>query len=61
MSKEKLEHLETTGMIDRKHSKGKQREKMLDGQSGRVTDALKLIRDPDAWEVMIACASKPDS
>ena len=52
-------HFVTTGMIERKCSRGKQREKMLDGLTkslkvGRVTEALKAMRDQDAWKVMIA-------
>ena len=31
LRKEKLEHLVTTGMIEEKRSRGKQREKMVDG------------------------------
>ena len=43
--REKLEHLETTEMIERNHTRGKQGEKMLDGpikrlNVGGVTDAL---------------------
>ena len=53
MRREKLEHLVKTGMIEGKRSRGKQREKMLDGQrkrlkEGRVTEALTATRDRDA-------------
>ena len=65
MRREKPEHLAITGMIEGKHSKGKQREKMLDvdGLSkwlkvGRVTDILKATRDRDAWKVMVAYAKE---
>ena len=63
MRREKLEHLVKTGMIEGKRSRGKQREKMLDGLTkwfkvGRVTEALKATRDRDRdlWKVMIAFA-----
>ena len=36
MRREKLEHLVTTGLIERKHSRGKQREKMLNGLPKRL-------------------------
>ena len=50
---EKLEHLVTTEMIQEKRSKGKQREKMLDGliqwvKIGRATEALKATKYRDA-------------
>ena len=59
MKREKLEHLVTTG----KRSRGKQREKMLDGLTkwlnvGRMTDALKAKSDRDAWKVVIAYAKE---
>ena len=59
MRREKLEYLVMNGIIEGKCSKGKQPEKMLDGLTkrlkvGRVTDALKAMRDRDAWKVMIA-------
>ena len=47
MTREKLEHLLTTGMIEAKHSRGK-----------LVKDALKAMRDRDAWKVMIAYTKK---
>ena len=55
MRREKLQRLVTTGMIERKHSRGKQHKNMLDGltkwlKGGRVT----ATRDRDAWKVMIA-------
>ena len=50
MRREKLEHLVTTGMIEGKGSRGKQREEMLDGRIKclkveRVTEELKVTRD----------------
>ena len=50
MRREKLEHVVTTGKIEGKCSRGKHREKMLEGltnwlQEGRVTEALKATRD----------------
>ena len=49
----------TTGMIEEKCSRGKQREKMLDGLTKwfkveRLTEALQVMRDRDASTVMIA-------
>ena len=46
-----------------KCSRGKQREKMLDGltkrlKGGRLADALKATRARDAWKVMIAYDAK---
>ena len=48
-------------MVEGKCSKGKQREKMLDGLTkrlkvGRVTNTLKDTRDRDTWKVKIAYA-----
>ena len=52
MRREKLEYPVTTGMINGKSKRGKQREKMLDRltkwlKEGRVTEALKAMRDSD--------------
>ena len=63
MRREKLEHLVTNGMIEVKHSREKKREKMLDGLIkwlivGTVTEALKALRDRDAWKVIIAFAKE---
>ena len=51
MTREKLEHLVTTGMIEGKRSREKQLEKILDEvnvtkwlKAGRVTDTLKAMR-----------------
>ena len=61
MRREKLEHLVTTGMVERKRSRGKRREKMFDRLTkwlkvGRMTEAVKATRDRDAGKVMIAYA-----
>ena len=61
MRREKLEHLVTTGMIEGRRSRGKQGEKVLDGQKqwlkvGRVTEALKATGDRDVQKVMITFA-----
>ena len=59
MRREKLEHLITTGMMEGKRSKGKQREKMTDGLvnwlgAGKVVEILKAT----IWKDMIANAKK---
>ena len=59
MRREKQEHLEATGMIEEKRSKGKQLEKMLDGLTkwlkvGRVSEALKDVR----WTNKVAQSRK---
>ena len=56
MRREKLEQLVTTGMFKGKPSREKHHEKMLDGltkwlEVGRVTEALKVTRDREAWKV----------
>ena len=53
MKREKLEHLETTGIME-----GTQCKKMLGALTkwlkvGRMIEALKVTRDRDAWKVMI--------
>ena len=58
MRREKQEHLVTTGMVEGKCSRGIHHEKMSDGLTkwlkvGRVTKAVKVSRDRDAWKVMI--------
>ena len=63
MRREKLEHLITTGMMEGKRSRGKQREKMTDGLtnllgSGKVVEILKATRDRGIWKDMIANAIK---
>ena len=57
MRREKLENLVTTGMIEAIRSRGKKREKILDGltkwlKAGRVTDVLISTKDRDAWKTM---------
>ena len=61
MRKEGLEHFLTTGKRDRKRSKGRQREKMLDSLkswlgAGRVNDMMSASRDRDVWKDMITNA-----
>ena len=51
-------------MIEGKHSRGIQHEKMLDGLTKwlkvvRVTEPLKATRDRDVWKVMITYANDP--
>ena len=63
MRREKLEHLITTGMMEGKRSRGKQREKMTDGLvkwlgAGKVVEILKASRDRGIWKDMIANAIK---
>ena len=63
MRRENLERFVTTGMIEGKCSKGKQREKMLDGLTKwlkvrRVTESLKVMRDRDVWKVMVVYAKE---
>ena len=57
ISREKLEHVVTTGMIEGKHSRRKQREMMLDGLTKwlkveLVTYPLKVTRDGDVGKIM---------
>ncbi|GFO45839.1 endonuclease-reverse transcriptase [Plakobranchus ocellatus] len=63
MRKGKMEHIVTTGMMEGKRSRGRQREKMLDGltkwlNAGRVTQALAATMDRDVWKDMVANATK---
>ena len=63
MRREKLEHLLTTGMMEGKRSRGKQREKMTNGLvkwlgAGKVIEILKATRDRGIWKDMIANAIK---
>ena len=51
----KLEHIVTTGMIEGKYSRGKQRKKMFDGltkwlNEGQVTDAPEVTKDRGSWK-----------
>ncbi|GFO17397.1 hypothetical protein PoB_004390200 [Plakobranchus ocellatus] len=55
----KLEHLVTTGKFGGKRSRGRQREKIMDGLAtwlgpGKVSDILATVKDRDLWRDMIA-------
>ncbi|GFO24946.1 endonuclease-reverse transcriptase [Plakobranchus ocellatus] len=59
----KLEHLVTTGKFEGKRSRGRQREKIMDGLAtwlgpGKVSDILAAVKDRDLWRDMIANAYK---
>ncbi|GFO40052.1 hypothetical protein PoB_006655700 [Plakobranchus ocellatus] len=63
MRREKLEHLVTTGKLEGKRSRGRQREKITDGLAtwlgpGRGTETLAAVKDWDLWRDMIANAYK---
>ena len=63
MRREKLEHLITTGMMDGKGSRGKQRETITNGLvnwlgAGKVVEILKAARDRGIRKDMIANAIK---
>ncbi|GFS20509.1 hypothetical protein ElyMa_001572900 [Elysia marginata] len=63
MRREKLEHLITTGKLDGKRGRGKQREKMIDGLkrwlgSGSWTETMTAMGHRELWRNMIADASK---
>ena len=63
MRREMLKHLITTGMMEGKRSRGKQREKMTDGLAnwlgaGKMVEILKVTRDRGIWKDMIATAIK---
>ncbi|GFO29708.1 hypothetical protein PoB_005621300 [Plakobranchus ocellatus] len=63
MRREKLEHLVTTGKFERKRSRGRQREKIMDGLAtwlgtGKVLNTLTAVKDRDLWRDMIANAYK---
>ncbi|GFO49126.1 hypothetical protein PoB_007563100 [Plakobranchus ocellatus] len=63
MIREKLEHLVTTGKFEGKRSRGRQREKIMDGlatwlRPGKVSDILAAVKDRDLWRDMIANAYK---
>ncbi|GFN73758.1 transmembrane protein 106b [Plakobranchus ocellatus] len=58
-----LEHLVTTGKFEGKRSRGRQREKIMDGLAtwlgpGKVSDILAAVKDRDLWRDMIANAYK---
>ena len=63
MRREKMEHLVTTGMLEGKRSRGRQREKVLDSLASwlRATDVMEMLKatkDRDVWRDMIANAMK---
>ncbi|GFO27012.1 hypothetical protein PoB_005351700 [Plakobranchus ocellatus] len=56
-------HLVTTGKFEGKRSRGRQREKIMDGLAtwlgpGKVSDILAAVKDRDLWRDMIANAYK---
>ncbi|GFO38018.1 sperm-associated antigen 1 [Plakobranchus ocellatus] len=63
MRREKLENLVTTGMLERKRSRGKQREKLIEGladwlKAGKSLEAIEATKDRKKWRTMIANAVK---
>eukprot|EP00914_Ancora_sagittata_P016493 GHVO01032790.1.p1 GENE.GHVO01032790.1~~GHVO01032790.1.p1 ORF type:complete len:112 (-),score=12.32 GHVO01032790.1:645-980(-) len=60
MRKEKLEYLITTGKIQGHKSRGRPREKILDGISGWLSsdplEILRRVRDRKKWKDMVAYA-----
>ncbi|GFN77485.1 hypothetical protein PoB_000399100 [Plakobranchus ocellatus] len=59
MRRRKLEHLVTTGKFEGKRSRGRQREKIMDGLAtwlgpGKVSDILAAVKDRDLLRDMIA-------
>eukprot|EP00914_Ancora_sagittata_P016495 GHVO01032816.1.p1 GENE.GHVO01032816.1~~GHVO01032816.1.p1 ORF type:complete len:146 (-),score=10.20 GHVO01032816.1:534-971(-) len=60
MRKEKLEYLITTGKIQGHKSRGRPREKILDGISGWLSsdplEILRRVRDRKKWKDMVANA-----
>jgi len=63
MRREKMEYDITTGMLEGNRSRGRPREKMLDGLTSwlkveKVTDILRAAKDRDVWREMIANATK---
>ncbi|GFO09658.1 endonuclease-reverse transcriptase, partial [Plakobranchus ocellatus] len=63
MRRGNLEHLVTTGKFEGKRSRGRQREKIMDGLAtwlgpGTVSDILAAVKDRDLWRDMIANAYK---
>ncbi|GFO37057.1 hypothetical protein PoB_006356200 [Plakobranchus ocellatus] len=58
-----FEHLVTTGKFEGKRSRGRQKEKIMDGLAtwlgkGKVSDTLAAVKDRDLWRDMIANAYK---
>ena len=62
MRREKLEHLITTGTMDGKRSRGRRREKIIDGMAKwlgtGVMEVLRTTRDREVWKDMIANATQ---
>ncbi|GFN88081.1 endonuclease-reverse transcriptase [Plakobranchus ocellatus] len=63
MRRGKLAHLVTTGKFEGKRSRGRQREKIMDGLAtwlgpGKVSDILAAVKDRDLWRDMMANAYK---
>ncbi|GFO35708.1 endonuclease-reverse transcriptase [Plakobranchus ocellatus] len=63
MRREKLENLVTTGMLEGKRSRGKQREKLIVGltdwlKAGKSLEAIEATKDRKKWRTMIANAVK---
>ncbi|GFN90701.1 craniofacial development protein 2-like protein [Plakobranchus ocellatus] len=63
MRREKLENLVTTGMLEGKRSRGKQREKLIEGltdwlKAGKSLEAIEATKDRKMWWTMIANAVK---
>ncbi|GFO50243.1 hypothetical protein PoB_007674800 [Plakobranchus ocellatus] len=61
MRREKLENLVTTGMLEEKRSRGKQREKLIEGladwlKAGKSLEAIEETKDRKKWRTMIANA-----
>ena len=60
MRREKLEHLITTGKIEGPKSRGRPREKILDGISGWLSSdplvVLRRVRERDKWKAMVTYA-----
>ncbi|GFN83128.1 hypothetical protein PoB_000963400 [Plakobranchus ocellatus] len=60
---DKLENLVTTGMLEGKRSRGKQREKLIEGltdwlKAGKSLEAIEATKDRKKWRTMIANAVK---
>ncbi|GFO28036.1 hypothetical protein PoB_005454100 [Plakobranchus ocellatus] len=63
MRRERLENLVTTGMLEGKRSRGKQREKLIEGltdwlKAGKSLEAIEATKDRKKWRTMIANAVK---
>ncbi|GFN93277.1 hypothetical protein PoB_001978300 [Plakobranchus ocellatus] len=63
MRREKLENLVTAGMLEGKRSRGKQREKLIEGltdwlKAGKSLEAIEATKDRKKWRTMIANAVK---